>query len=94
MNAENSGGEPDNSANSEAPEAAEEELDKGVLRHLDQLMGSLNGQMDDIEGRLDSHKQELLQTIKELKEAQQKREEAAKAKETRRGNRRNERAFI
>lgn len=29
MNAENSGGEPDNSANSEAPEAAEEELDKG-----------------------------------------------------------------
>ncbi|KAH7693823.1 hypothetical protein AAVH_39137, partial [Aphelenchoides avenae] len=50
-------------------------------QHLDQLMDSLNGQMDDIEIRLDSHKQELLQTLKKLKEARQQREEAAKAKD-------------
>ncbi|KAH7695272.1 hypothetical protein AAVH_37671, partial [Aphelenchoides avenae] len=51
------------------------------LQHLDQLMDSLNGQMDDIEGRPDSHKQELLQTLKELKEARQQREDADKAKD-------------
>ncbi|KAH7703534.1 hypothetical protein AAVH_29293, partial [Aphelenchoides avenae] len=81
MNAKNSAGERNNSPENEAPEAVEEEVDKGELQHLDQLMDALNGQMDDIEGRLDSHMQELLQTLKELKEARQQREDAAKAKD-------------